>query len=229
MDLDTFGAQVSRVAALDNALSRRVYQLVLDRGWVSRDTAADALQVARSVAAFHLDKLVAAGLLVVRYQRTSGRTGPGAGRPAKLYGRSEDQIDLTLPPRRYELAGSLLADAASRATTDEVPVQQAISVVAREAGKRIGGGLSTSSRGSVRPASLIDLLTRYGYEPERRGREIVLLNCPFHALAQQHRGLVCGMNLDFLTGVLDGLAGAGRFTARLAPEPGHCCVRLDVQ
>jgi predicted ArsR family transcriptional regulator len=229
MDLDTFGAQVSRVAALDNALSRRVYELVLDRGWVSRDTAADALQVARSVAAFHLDKLVAAGLLVVRYERTSGRTGPGAGRPAKLYGRSDDQIDLTLPPRRYELAGSLLADAASRATTDGVPVQEAISAVAREAGERIGGAASAAGRDPVGAATLIDLLSRCGYEPDSRGREIVLLNCPFHSLAQQHRDLVCGMNLDFLTGVLAGLRGTEEFSARLAPEPGHCCVHVDIR
>lgn len=229
MDLDTFGAQVSRVAALDNGLSRRVYELVLDRGWVSRDTAADALQVARSVAAFHLDKLVAAGLLVVRYERTSGRTGPGAGRPAKLYGRSDDQIDLTLPPRRYELAGSLLADAASRATTDGVPVQEAISAVAREAGERMGGAASADGRDPVRAATLIDLLSRCGYEPDRRGREILLLNCPFHSLAQQHRDLVCGMNLDFLTGVLAGVRGTEMFSARLAPEPGHCCVHVDIR
>ncbi|HEX5016726.1 MAG TPA: helix-turn-helix domain-containing protein, partial [Actinomycetes bacterium] len=84
---EEFEDQVSGVAALDHPISQRAFRLVRERGWVSRDEAAEALDVARSVAAFHLDKLADAGLLEVKYERTSGRTGPGAGRPAKLYGR----------------------------------------------------------------------------------------------------------------------------------------------
>src|SRR4051794_21155142 len=106
MDRSRTEEQVSRVAALDHAVSRRAYQLVVSLGWISRDAAAAQLSVPRSVAAFHLDKLVDAGLLQTRYERISGRTGPGAGRPAKLYGRSISQVDLSLPPRRYDLAGS---------------------------------------------------------------------------------------------------------------------------
>lgn len=220
--MEEFFNEVSDIASLDHPVSRAAYQLVVERGWVTRDAATVALDVPRSVAAFHLDKLVDAGLLDTRYERTSGRTGPGAGRPSKVYGRSVREINLSLPPRRYDLAGSVLADAVVRADAAEIPVAQAVTEVARQVGQDVANEVSGSGRARD---SVIELLRRYGYEPRKRGREIALLNCPFHALAEQHRDLVCGMNLEFLTGVLEGVSGA-KLSARLAPEPGYCCVRL---
>ena len=71
------------------------------------------------------------------------------------------------------------------------------------------------------------VLADQGYEPERgAGGEIVLANCPFHRLAEEHRDLVCGMNLDLLDGLLAGAAPAAGLTARLDPVPGRCCVRI---
>ena len=52
-------------------------------------------------------------------------------------------------------------------------------------------------------------------------------HCPFHALAQKHTDLVCDMNLCLLEGLLTGL-GASHLQAHLKPEPGHCCVRLEL-
>jgi len=228
VDLKTFDEQVKGIAALENPISRGAYRLVIEHGWISRDAAAEALEIARSVAAFHLEKLVDAGLLKVRYERTSGRTGPGAGRPTKFYGRSTRAFDLSLPPRRYGLAGSLLADAVVRAESDGTPIAEAVSQVAREAGELAGAECANARSGSARGLALIDVLEQNGYEPKQDGREIALLNCPFDALAEQQRDLVCGMNLDFLTGVVKGVGSANSFAPRLAPEPGYCCVRLDV-
>lgn len=215
-------SQVSGIAALDHPVSRAVYQLVVDRGWVGRDAAAGALDVSRSVAAFHLDKLVEAGLLDARFERTSGRTGPGAGRPSKLYGRSSREISVSLPARRYDLAGAVLAEAVMCADAEKIPVRRAVAAVARKAGhdaaSELPGGLRSRD-------SIMGVLRQHGYEPRKRGREIALLNCPFHALAEQHRDLVCGMNLEFLTGVLERAVGT-KLSARLVPEPGLCCVRL---
>ncbi|HTL24859.1 MAG TPA: transcriptional regulator [Mycobacteriales bacterium] len=219
MDLEQ---QVAGVAALDHDVSRAAYRLVLAEGWVSRDRAAEALGVARSVAAFHLDKLLDAGLLTTRYERTSGRSGPGAGRPAKLYGRSDAEFDVSLPPRRYDLASALLARGVERAREEREPVEQAVARAATDAGVEAGQachGRSASTR-------VTGLLEGHGYAPRRRGKETALLNCPFHKLAQEHRDLVCGMNLCFLRGALEGTAADG-WQARLAPEPGYCCVRLD--
>ena len=218
MDLEE---QVAGVAALDHDVSRATYRLVVAEGWVSRDRAAEALGVARSVAAFHLDKLLDAGLLATRFERTSGRSGPGAGRPAKLYGRSETEFDVSLPPRRYDLAGDVLARGVERAKGHGEPIEDAVAVAATEAGVEAGHGRA----GRSATARVTALLEEHGDAPRRRGKEVALLNCPFHKLAQEHRELVCGMSLCFLTGALEGVQAPG-WQARLAPEPGYCCVRL---
>ncbi len=224
--------RISGIAALDQPLRRRAYRLLSERGgWVTRDEASDALGVPRSVAAFHLDKLVEAGVVDVTFERTTGRTGPGAGRPAKLYRRGTSEVSASVPERRYDLAGSLLATAIAGAERTGAPVAECLSASARIAGRVISeqaveatGGLATRE---ARLQAVFDLLVRHGYEPAvgQRG-EISLVNCPFHRLAEEHRSLVCGMNLDFLAGLLEGIGPADGLDARLTPEPGYCCVRI---
>ncbi|MFJ6386855.1 helix-turn-helix transcriptional regulator [Streptomyces sp. NPDC091972] len=210
---------VSAIAALDEPTRRRLYDHVVRQpGPVSRDDAAAALGLARQTAAFHLDRLAGESLLDVVYERRSGRTGPGAGRPAKLYQRSRKQIAVSLPDRRYELAGRLLAQAVEESAATGAPVQDVLHRKAEELGARLEepGG-----------ASLLELLERYGFEPRQEETgAIVLGNCPFHALAREHTQTVCGMNLHLLRGVLQGL-GERAYTACLAPTPGRCCVRLE--
>jgi predicted ArsR family transcriptional regulator len=220
MDLDE---DVATVAALDNPLSRRAYRLALQERWVSRDRVAAELAVARSVAAFHLDKLVAAGLLRTRFERLTGRTGPGAGRPSKLYGpQQEEEVQVSLPPRRYDLAGSLLARALETAGRLRVPVEEALAKVARDAGVEAGRALP--GRGTR--ARLKALLEQTGYAPHQEGSDLRLLNCPFHRLAEDHRDLVCAMNLRYVEGALTGL-GCDGMRARIEPEPDYCCVRVS--
>jgi predicted ArsR family transcriptional regulator len=71
-------------------------------------------------------------------------------------------------------------------------------------------------------------LARSGYDPSRRGSDLVLANCPFDALAKQHTDLVCGLNLDLVGGVIDGLS-CHRVEARLDPEAGLCCVKVGAR
>ncbi|HEY4378397.1 MAG TPA: helix-turn-helix domain-containing protein, partial [Acidimicrobiales bacterium] len=131
--------RIGRIAALDQPLRRDLYALLVARGaWVTRDEAAAALDVARSVAAFHLDKLAEAGVVEVSYERTSGRTGPGAGRPSKRYRRSGDEVSASVPDRHYDLAGSLLATAIAESTRTGDPVTQCLSATAHAAGRRAG-------------------------------------------------------------------------------------------
>ncbi len=218
------------VAALDHPVTQAAYRLLVERDEVGRDEATEALGVARSVAAFHLDKLVDAGLATVRFERLSGRTGPGAGRTAKVYRRSNPAIEVSLPERRYDLAGRLLAEAVERASVEGVRIDWAVRDAAVATGRRIGeAALAAAGRAPSqrkRREALLRILEDHGFEPHVRNGEIVLANCPFHALAEQHRALVCGMNLDLLAGVVDGIGGTGTLTPRLAPEPGSCCVRL---
>ena len=99
------------LAALAEPVRRRLYEYVVAQpGAVDRDGAAGGLGIGRPLAAFHLDRLAEAGLLEVEYHRRSGRTGPGAGRPAKFYRRPAGRdIEVSLPPRRYGLVAEIFA------------------------------------------------------------------------------------------------------------------------
>jgi predicted ArsR family transcriptional regulator len=225
--------RISDIAVLDQPVRRDLYRLLAERDrWVTRDEASEALGVPRSVAAFHLDKLVEAGVVDVSFERTSGRSGPGAGRPAKLYRRGTDELSASVPERRYDRAGSLLATAVAEAERTSAPIAECVSTAARHAGRAVGEGAADESGDLATPEArrraVLDALAREGYEPklDERG-DIALVNCPFHRLAEENRSLVCGMNLDFLTGLLEGIVPADGLRARLAPEPGYCCVRID--
>ncbi|MEV6315424.1 helix-turn-helix domain-containing protein [Streptomyces sp. NPDC051776] len=211
-------ADVSAIAALDEPTRRRLYDHVVRQpGPVSRDEAAAALGLARQTAAFHLDRLAEESLLDVIYERRSGRSGPGAGRPAKLYRRSTTQVSVSLPQRRYELAGRLFAQAVEESEQTDEPVRSVLHRKARDLGRHLGGQDTPD---------VFDLLERYGFEPRHEADAIVLGNCPFHALAREHTQTVCGMNLHLLHGVLEGL-GDSSLKACLAPSPDRCCVRLE--
>ena len=224
--VDALEGQLSGLAALDDPVRRALYRHVAVAGRdVSRDEAAQAVGISRNLAGFHLDRLVAEGLLAASFRRLSGRSGPGAGRPAKLYRRSTRQLEVSLPPRRYELAARLLADALDDSAAAKA--REALLVSAREQGAEIGA----EARAQAGPGasgervleSLVAALAAQGYEPEVEGSELRLRNCPFHALVSAHTQLVCGMNLALLEGVVSGLEVPGAKPV-LAPRPGLCCV-----
>jgi predicted ArsR family transcriptional regulator len=210
------------LSALAEPNRRALYEHVAAAGdWVSRDQAADAVGLERGTAAHHLDRLAADGLLDTDYQRLSGRRGPGAGRPAKVYRRSRRE----LPPRDYELAGRLLAEAVDRSRTSDVDITTALDDVARAEGRRVADGASARSAGSRRTV-ILRMLELHGFEPQAQDDgTIVLANCPFHHLAQGHTELICGMNLRLLDSAVEAVGGTG-LRARLEPEEGHCCVKL---
>lgn len=228
--------QVAGIAALNDPVRRSLYLYVASSAEpVSREQAATAVAVQKSLAAFHLDKLAEQGLVDVEFRRLTGRTGPGAGRPAKLYRRSARQIDVSLPPREYDLAGELLAAAIEASDASGRPVRAELEEASYAFGQQLGReAASAAASSSARPPSkarrrevLLDVLRSHGFEPRAEGRDVVLANCPFHTLAQRYTDLVCGMNLHLMQGVrsvvdLDG----DQLVPRLEPEPGQCCVRF---
>ena len=215
--------RVAAVAALAEPSRRRLYDHVVRQPLpVGRDEAAAAVALPRATVAFHLDRLVADGLLDVVFERRTGRTGPGAGRPAKLYRRADREVAVSLPGRSYDLAGDLLATA----LTDSEASGEAPRVVLERRAFERGRELAAAGTGGGR-AQVLQVLEHNGFEPRTEDGGIALANCPFHALARQHTELVCGMNLHLIGGVLDGVPSSG-LVARLRPEPGMCCVRLDV-
>jgi len=215
------------VAALGEPARRALYDVVAaSPEALSRDACAGRAGMSRALAAFHLDKLVEAGLLAVEFRRVTGRSGPGAGRPSKLYRRADAEVSVELPPRRYASAGHLLARAVE--SGEAGGARAALDKVARSAGREMGK-LATSRAGrrpsaARRLAEALAVLREHGYEPfVTAAGEIRLHNCPFHQLASDHRELVCGMNLALMRGLNEALALSG-FVPVLAPEAGACCV-----
>lgn len=219
MSRDELDADLTSLGALTDPVRRRAYRIVAaSPDPVGRDDVAGRAGIGRTLAAHHLDKLVEVGLLEVSFARRSGRTGPGAGRPAKLYRRAAGERAVSVPPRSYAAAAELLAEAVDRAGVDD-----ALFAVARDSGRRTAGSAATA--GSV--DDVVALLAGQGYEPQRGDAAILLRNCPFHLLAEQFPPLVCGMNLALIDGLISG-AGAAGCTARLDPAAGGCCVVVDL-
>ena len=213
-------AAVAAVASLDEPTRRRIYDHVRAHAFpLSRDDVADSLQITRQCAAFHLDRLAEQGLLAVTFARRSGRSGPGAGRPAKLYERPAGEVSVTLPPRHYDLAGRLLAGALVEAEESGQPPREVLDRRARD----FGLALASDQPGAGGIGVLVNLLEEQGYEPQSAAGCITLRNCPFHGLAQEQTELVCGMNLHLLEGVLAGLGNTG-MSASLDPASSSCCV-----
>ncbi|MFE9043576.1 helix-turn-helix transcriptional regulator [Streptomyces sp. NPDC007818] len=236
---------IDAIAMLQDPVRRRLYEYVVAQGReVGRNEAAEGAGVARTLAAHHLDKLTEAGLLESGSRRLTGRSGPGAGRPAKVYTRAAGERAVSLPGRDYRTAAELLAEAAEEAGLDA-----GLAAAARRRGEAL--------RGSAEPCGGLDeamaILAARGYEPRLEAAEgdggaegedggavgdgggaegegavsgavIRMRNCPFHAVAEAFPPLVCGMNLA----LLEGLFGVdGPLRARMDARPGECCVVIQ--
>jgi predicted ArsR family transcriptional regulator len=175
---------------------------------IGRDEAAAAVGIARQTAAYHLDRLAEDRLVEVEFVRRSGRSGPGAGRPAKLYRRSDRGLEVTIPPRRYLLAAQVLLEA-----------------MRAGGGGAALGGIAHGMGVAMGRVGLATALEEAGYVPATsEDGEIRFRNCPFHELAEQDRETTCGMNLELVTGIIEGSGDPA--SAHLEPEPGYCCVRI---
>lgn len=219
------------LSALEDDLRRRMYLYVRRQGRPAhREEVATAVGVSRKLAAFHLDKLVERGLLVASYARPPGRGGRGAGRSAKYYEPSDREFDVSIPERRYDVIGSVLL----RAIEGQRPGETAASSAERAA-RSLGEELGRAERERLRlrppgperaMAVATDLLSACGYEPSVDEEGVVgMRSCPYHALAQQNRELVCGLNRELVHGIVLGL-GNETLDVALRPAPGRCCVQL---
>jgi predicted ArsR family transcriptional regulator len=225
--VQSFDRNVTGIGVLADPVRRRLYGYVCAQAQpVTRDQAATAIGVARHKAKFHLDRLEAEGLLEADYVRLTGRTGPGAGRPAKRYRRGRREFAITLPARDYELAGHIMAEAISESAHSGIPIFDALNRAAAARGAAIAATSADHPSGSDAALDLaVRILAEEGYEPRRIDRTVVMANCPFHRLAVSHTDLVCRLNDSLLGGFVDALA-PDLLKARLEPGEDRCCVTL---
>ena len=210
-------SRLTAVASIHDPLRRALFDFISASGTaVGRDEAAETLGMARGTAAFHLDRLVDDGVLTVEFKRLSGKTGPGSGRPAKLYRRASDELLVSIPERHYDLAGSVLASSIEESDRTGEPARQALARVATERGRELG----------QRAGTLLGALVAGGYEPRKTpGGDTILANCPFHSLAASHTDVICDANVNLLRGVAEG-AGDTEHDVVFDPCDGQCCVRI---
>ncbi len=204
-----------QLSNLVDPVRRRLYDFVAEQpDPVTREGAAAATGITRTLAAYHLDKLADAGLIEAGYARPAGRSGgPGSGRPAKHYVRAEEELMVTLPERSYLLMADLLAAAVEADPTGSVRA------TATQHAREVGLAAAEDSGTDLEAA-----LHALGYRPfGTQGGDIELRNCPFHRLSQTHTDLVCSLNLDLVSGLLEG-AGEPIDRAELAPRDARCCV-----
>lgn len=204
---------LDHIALLSDDVRRRLYDFIATKpGSVTREEVAAEVGITRSLAAYHLDRLAAAGLLDVTFARPSGRTGPGSGRPAKRYSRGQNELAVSLPPRNYSLLAKLLAAAADAAPSDEF--RDALASASTQEGRSLG----------EHTGDLTDTLAGAGFEPTTTADDdIILRNCPFHSVVHDHSDLACNLNHAFVRGALRGVQ-ADPDRAELTPASGRCCV-----
>lgn len=213
----SWARRLAALASLGDDSRRRLFEFVASSASaVGRDDAAGALGLPRSTASFHLDRLVRDGLLAVEFRKLGGKGGPGSGRPAKLYRPALDEVSVSVPDRSYDLAGELMASAIEESMSGRGSVREALVATAYSRGRASADG----------GASLEELLTGIGYRPEPDGQGgFVLMNCPFHRLADAHVEVVCAMNGAFLSGVASG-CGVPEEKVEEDRASGRCCARI---
>ena len=208
---------MAAVASLGDEKRRQLFELIAASDTaVGRDDAALALGLPRSTASFHLDRLVQDGLLAVEFHKAAGKSGPGSGRPAKMYRQAMSEIGASVPDRNYNLAAELLVAAIEHSTATGAAVGDSLLATAYGKGQVLAADA----------ASLADFLAGEGYEPRPDGAGgFVLVNCPFHRLSDGHPDVVCAMNGSFLQGAA---AACGESAERVVSnsEPGQCCARI---
>ncbi|MEU0083362.1 transcriptional regulator [Streptomyces sp. NPDC006274] len=220
---------VEAVSVLADETRRRMHGFIRRaRRPVTREEAAADAGISVKLAAFHLDKLVTAGLLRAGYD--SPGAAPRVGRRPKVYEPAGADIRVSIPERRPDVLAEILVDAVLGQQAGE-DARTAALRTARTRGEELGAATRADSRpGRLGPERSVTLseavLAQRGFEPERpTPTGLRLLNCPFHPLAARSPELVCAINHAFLGGLLEGLRANG-IEAVLAPRPGRCCVEL---
>jgi DNA-binding transcriptional ArsR family regulator len=185
MDRLDLERRLDALASLAEPVRLALYWCVAGREQgLGRDEAAAAVGISRKLAAYHLDKLAEAGLLEVRFERRGGRSGPGAGRPAKIYLRSARWRS----PCQPETTSSSPSCSPTRCRrTPRAPRAPRSSGRPAPPAPRTPSTRTRAMGGRVTLPACTRCWPGTGYEAYDDEGVTRLRNCPFERLAQTHR------------------------------------------
>ncbi len=210
MDTEAFDQQVSDLAAtLGDATRRGIYVTVRESlEPVTASKIAELFDIHSNVARHHLDRLVADGYLQVTRKRPAGRTGPGAGRPAKHYEPTRKDVSVQFPARRYDLLTELLLRVIERVAPDNAA--EIADEIGREYGRELAAEIGFPDESGYETAAIAvaKALVGVGFEVEAQPgeRQLVTRFCPFGESAKNHPAIVCQLDQGLVSGLLEGTA-----------------------
>jgi len=167
---------------------------------------AELFSIHPNVARHHLDRLADDGYLQVTHQRRTGRTGPGAGRPAKCYEATTKGVSLH-PGRRYDLLVELLVRVLDRVQPHGIA--RIAEQVGREYGQELAASIGTPHDPGYEEvlAALVKVMSGVGFELSADVDAQVLLtsHCPFGEAATGHPEVVCSLDRGMVSGIMGAL------------------------
>ena len=220
-----FSAAVESItASFGDPTRREIYWTVRDSdSGLTVSDIAKSVGLHNNVARHHLDKLAAAGHLVVDLQRESK-----AGRPSKRYRTARPEITFEFPARHDDLMGTLLGRALALLPPEEA--DRLAEEVGHEYGLHLAaemapGDAHRSLHSAV--ATVAETLTSHGFAAHSEGTEgqlrIVSEHCPFGQAAIDHP-VLCAIDRGLVRGMLAGLYGetAPELTGSFATGQSAC-------
>lgn len=214
-------------AALGDPTRRGIFIAVRESGepMTSSDVAA-LFGIHANVARHHLDKLAADGYLRITHRRQNGRSGPGAGRPAKCYESTSKEIDLHFPSRRADVLIELLLRIVARSDVSDLPA--VAEAVGREYGREIASEIgSPDERGYDEAVKAVaEAMTGVGFHmsPDLDGHRLLTSFCPFGDAASGHPDVVCSLDRGMVGGLFELLSQGCEPILYPSPTDGDACI-----
>lgn len=195
-------------SALGDPTRRAIFIAVRESAEPATSAAiAELFEIHPNVARHHLDKLAADGYLRITRRRANGRSGPGAGRPAKCYEATTKGIDLHFPARRYDLLVDLLVAIIQEIAPDDVGA--VAERVGRTYGQELADQIGTPDEAGYEEAvrAVAQAMTGLGFHmaPDLDGHRLLTSHCPFGDMAVGHPDVVCSLDRGMVSGLFEKL------------------------
>ncbi|MFO7292828.1 MAG: helix-turn-helix domain-containing protein [Actinomycetes bacterium] len=228
MDLASLDEQIADLtSALGDPTRRGIYVAIRESAEpMTAGEIAELFGIHPNVARHHLDKLAADGWLVVSHRRPAGKSGPGAGRPAKTYEASKKEISIHFSPRRYELLVELLLRVLQRISPDDISrvAEEVGAEYGRELAAEIGAPEDAGYAEAVQAVAVAMTGLGFSMDPDVEGQRLLAGNCPFGEAAADHPDIVCSLDRGIIKGLVAALGATTEPVLVPHANPGNGCI-----